>query len=61
MGPQPCRAVAALADLGLSDAEIARYFGASPDCIARLRRGGTAPACRAPRRRRAEEPGAQGG
>jgi hypothetical protein len=27
MGPTPARAVAALADLGLSTQEIARYFG----------------------------------
>ena len=38
LGPCPRRAVSALADLGLADAEIARYFLVDPEAIARLRR-----------------------
>lgn len=37
LGPFPASAVAALADLGLSDAEIARYFGVHPLRITQLR------------------------
>ncbi len=45
MGPRPDRSVAALAGLGLSEEEIARYFGVRRD---RVRRA--APAVVAPRR-----------
>ncbi|SFI53116.1 hypothetical protein SAMN05216258_107286 [Albimonas pacifica] len=45
LGPCPECAVAALADLGLEDAEIGRYFQAPRSVIARLRGGaGRAPA-----------------
>lgn len=37
LGPYPATAVAALADLGLTDQEIAGYFRVQPDQIARLR------------------------
>lgn len=38
LGPFPASAVHALADLGLTDIEIARYLGSHPLRIARLRR-----------------------
>ena len=37
LGPFPASAVAALADLGLSDSEIARYFATAPQWIRGLR------------------------
>ena len=40
MGPYPAAAVAALADLGLTDPEIANYFHVQPDRITRLRLNG---------------------
>ncbi|MWD29107.1 hypothetical protein E0K89_016635 [Aquicoccus sp. SCR17] len=39
LGPRPRRAVLALADLGLQDAEIARYYRVSPALVHRLRVG----------------------
>lgn len=36
-GPYPATAVAALADLGLTDQEIADYFRVQPERITRLR------------------------
>lgn len=38
LGPYPVLAVATLADLGLTDQDIAGYFRVRPECIARLRR-----------------------
>ena len=37
LGPTPRRALAALADLGLSDAEIARYHRLPRHCVSELR------------------------
>ena len=37
LGPYPATAVAALADLGLTDQEIANYFHVQPERISRLR------------------------
>jgi hypothetical protein len=37
LGPMPGEALAAMVDYGLSDAEIARYYGLSIDLIAILR------------------------
>ena len=37
LGPYPATAVAALADLGLTDQEIAGYFRVQPDRITQLR------------------------
>jgi hypothetical protein len=37
LGPFPATSVATLADLGLSDQEIARYFRTFPERIARIR------------------------
>lgn len=37
LGPYPATSVAALADLGLTDQEIARYFRVQPERITRLR------------------------
>jgi hypothetical protein len=37
LGPYPATAVAALADLGLTDQEIANYFRVQPERITRLR------------------------
>jgi hypothetical protein len=37
LGPYPATAVAALADLGLTDQEIAHYFRVLPERITRLR------------------------
>lgn len=37
LGPCPALAVATLADLGLTDQEIATYFRILPDRVARLR------------------------
>lgn len=37
LGPYPATAVAALADLGLTDKEIANYFRIQPERITRLR------------------------
>ena len=37
LGPYPATAVAALADLGLTDQEIANYFRVQPERIAQLR------------------------
>lgn len=39
LGPRPRRAVLALADLGLQDTEIARYYRVSPALVHRLRVG----------------------
>jgi hypothetical protein len=36
LGPYPEHSVASFRDLGLSDCEIARYFGVTLDCIRRL-------------------------
>lgn len=40
LGPMPLRSVATLADLGLDDGEIARYYRVDRQTIARLRRDG---------------------
>ena len=37
LGPYPATVVAALADLGLTDQDIARYFHIQPERITRLR------------------------
>lgn len=37
LGPTPKRALAALADLGLSDSEIARYHRLPRQCVSELR------------------------
>ena len=37
LGPMPKRCLEAFADLGLSDAEIARYFRIPDDVVTRLR------------------------
>lgn len=37
LGPYPASAIAALADLGLTDQEIAGYFRIQPDQITQLR------------------------
>ncbi len=42
LGPQPSRAVLALAELGLSDTEMARYFGVRAEVIRCLRAAGEA-------------------
>lgn len=40
LGPQPRRSVRALAELGLNDGEIARYFGVAPGLVRQLRAAG---------------------
>ncbi|MFO7759676.1 MAG: hypothetical protein R6V26_14585 [Roseovarius sp.] len=37
LGPMPGEALAAMVDYGLSDAEIARYYGLSSELVATLR------------------------